>query len=275
MVRATQFGNPSPVRSTRGLPNGANNRYYLTVTDGTSPTADAPSPRDVNDEVRDRLVDAAADVFARDGYDGARIQDIVRNAGLTTGAVYGRFRGKAELLHEAVVTRAVPREPLTTAGKVADLVEATAGPVAGELNRRDALLLETYVAARREPEVAAAIADANDRWIDATAPLVEAALVDGTIDDGVDPAAVLLLVRVLRMGLLVHRGAGLPGPEPEAWEALMHRVVASFGRPDSDIDPTSDAEPTSATENSSASSDAASTSTAQPPSVHRSRGSIR
>jgi AcrR family transcriptional regulator len=206
------------------------------VTDATTTSADRATGRDEADDVRDRLVDAAADVFARDGYDGARIQDIVRSAGLTTGAVYGRFRGKAELLHEAVVTRAVPREPLTTAGKVADLVEATAQPVSGALSRRDALLLETYVAARREPEVAAAIADANDRWIDATAPLVEAALVDGTIDDDVDPASVLLLVRVLRMGLLVHRGAGLPGPEPDAWEALMHRVVASFGRPEPDID---------------------------------------
>lgn len=185
-----------------------------------------------SDDVRDRLVDAAAEVFARDGYEGARIQDIVRTAGLTTGAVYGRFRGKAELIHEAVVTRAVPREPLTTERRVSELVEAAASHVSGELSRRDALLLETYVAARREPEVANAIADANERWVAATAPLVEAALVDGTIDDGIDPDAVLYLVRVLRLGSLLQRGAGLPSPAPDAWEKLIHRVVASFGRPD-------------------------------------------
>ena len=193
------------------------------------------------DEVRDRLIDAAAQVFARDGYDGARIHDIVRTAGLTTGAVYGRFRGKGELLHEAVLHRAVPREPLEAVGKVADLVEATARYDPAELSLRDALLLETYVAARRADEVADAIADANERWIAATAPLVEAALVDGTIDDGVDPAAVLYLVRVLRLGLLLQRGAGIPGPDADAWEALMHRVVASFGRPDTtDRPPTTD-----------------------------------
>jgi AcrR family transcriptional regulator len=184
------------------------------------------------DDVRERLVDAAATVFARDGYDGARIQDIVRTAGLTTGAVYGRFRGKGELLHETVVTRAVPQVPFEPAGKVADLVEASARTVDGELSERDALLLETYVAARRDPELADAVTDANDRWIAATAPLVEAALVDGTIDDGVDPASVLYLVRVLRLGLLLQRGAGMPSPDAAGWEALMHRVVASFGRPD-------------------------------------------
>lgn len=199
------------------------------MSDATSSPGRSTSPPD---DVRDRLVDAAAEVFARDGYDGARIQDIVRSAGLTTGAVYGRFRGKGELLHEAVVTRAVPREPIEAVGKVADLVEATARLDGGELSRRDALLLETYVAARREAEVADAITDANERWIAATAPLVEAALTDGTIDDDVDPAAVLYLVRVLRLGLLLQRGAGIPSPDPEAWQALMHRVVASFGRPD-------------------------------------------
>ncbi|MBK5222974.1 MAG: helix-turn-helix transcriptional regulator, partial [Acidimicrobiia bacterium] len=130
---------------------------------GTSPAA-RPDP--AADPVGARLIDAAAEVFARDGYDGARIQDIVRTAGLTTGAVYGRFRGKGELLHEAVVTRAVPQEPFSAEGvrKVADLVEASARRIEPELSRGEALLLETYVAARREPEVAAAVADADERW---------------------------------------------------------------------------------------------------------------
>lgn len=207
--------------------------------DGNELDGNAPAV----DDVRDRLVDAAAEVFARDGYDGARIQDIVRTAGLTTGAVYGRFRGKAELIHEAVVTRAVPREPLTTGRRVSELVEAAALEVSGELSRRDALLLETYVAARREPEVAHAIADANERWVAATAPLVEAALVDGTIDDDVDPDAVLFLVRVLRLGLILQRGAGIPSPDPDAWQTLMHRVVASFGRSETSPEP-SDHPPT-------------------------------
>lgn len=183
------------------------------------------------DAVRERLVDAAAEVFARDGFDGARIQDIVRAAGLTTGAVYGRFRGKSELLHEAVVTRAVPQGPISAdgSGQVADVVRRAARRIEGGLTTSEALLLETYVAARREPDVAAAVADANERWLAATAPLVEAARVDGTIDEGVDPEAVLFLVRVLRLGILLHRGSGLPVPDPAAWETLMHRVVASFG----------------------------------------------
>jgi AcrR family transcriptional regulator len=190
------------------------------------------------DEVRERLVDAAATVFARDGFSGARIQDIVREAGLTTGAVYGRFRGKAELMHEAVVARATPQVRLSADGiaKVADLIELGASRTEPGLTEREALLLETFVAARRDPEVAEAVADADARWRDAVDPLVDAALVDGTVDPDVDPDAVLYLVRVLRMGLLLQRGSGLPGPDPHAWRQLMARVVASFGATDQPSD---------------------------------------
>ena len=46
---------------------------------------------------RDRLLDSAARVIARDGYHRARLVDVARDAGLTTGAVYSNFRDKEEL----------------------------------------------------------------------------------------------------------------------------------------------------------------------------------
>ena len=57
------------------------------------------------DELRERPLRAAAAVFARQGYDGTKIMDVVRESGLSTGAVYGRFRSKNDLLREAIVTR--------------------------------------------------------------------------------------------------------------------------------------------------------------------------
>ena len=57
------------------------------------------------DPLREQLLDAAARVFAEKGYFGAKIMDIVREAGLSSGAVYGRFDSKDELLMEAVLSR--------------------------------------------------------------------------------------------------------------------------------------------------------------------------
>ena len=59
-------------------------------------------PLGESDEIRERLVAAAAEVFSEKGYDGARVQEIASRAGLTIGAIYGRFTGKAELLRAAI-----------------------------------------------------------------------------------------------------------------------------------------------------------------------------
>ncbi|MGH3744968.1 MAG: TetR/AcrR family transcriptional regulator, partial [Mycobacteriales bacterium] len=204
-----------------GRDEGGGCRQMTTVT---------PGP---DDPLREELLDAAARVFARAGYEGTRVQDIVREAGLSTGAVYGRFRSKNELLREAVISRSTPHVHATDPGvaRVADLVARGATADRGSLTDVEALLLETYVTARREPEVAAAVREADRRWNEAVAPLVEAALRDGTVAEGVDPQAVLFLVKVLRLGLLLHRGSGLPRPDQVAWETLVAGVVASFGTP--------------------------------------------
>src|SRR6516164_6683587 len=49
-------------------------------------------------ETRERLLRAAADMFAERGYDGTRVADIAAAAGLSNGALYAHFASKAELL---------------------------------------------------------------------------------------------------------------------------------------------------------------------------------
>ena len=49
-------------------------------------------------EVRERIVRAATVVLAERGFDRATMQDIVRESGLSVGAIYTRFKGKSELI---------------------------------------------------------------------------------------------------------------------------------------------------------------------------------
>lgn len=53
--------------------------------------------RPTRDEVRDRILDAAAKVFAAEGFAGATIDAIGQAAGFTKGAVYSNFESKDEL----------------------------------------------------------------------------------------------------------------------------------------------------------------------------------
>lgn len=55
------------------------------------------SRQDQQRATREALVFAARAVFARDGYHGANLTSIAREAGFSKGAVYSNFSGKAEL----------------------------------------------------------------------------------------------------------------------------------------------------------------------------------
>ena len=47
---------------------------------------------------RDALIDAAVEEFAEKGYEATKVSDIAERAGVTTGALYGHFDGKLDLL---------------------------------------------------------------------------------------------------------------------------------------------------------------------------------
>jgi len=218
----------APAGGTWREPAPTSDSVLESDSEGGEAATPGPLP---SDPLRDELLDAAARVVARQGYDGTRLQDIVTEAGLSTGAVYGRFRSKHDLLREALMTRSVPRALTVPAdhAQVAGMVVSWASQTRGALTDGEALLLETYVTARREPEVSDALVAAGRQWRSAVAPLVAAATHDGTIDPTLDPAAVLFLVHVLRLGLLVYRGSGLPVPPAHGWTELIERIVASFG----------------------------------------------
>lgn len=213
-----------------GLDPSLNKFYSQSMT--VDPVAAADGPLDeVDGAVSDRLLSAAARVFARQGYEGTRIMDIVREAGLSTGAVYGRFKSKNDLLRAAIVEQAGDVAHLGGPGvtRVADLIARMGQATTGPLSDREAVRLEAFVAARREPEIAQAIAEASWALRTSMQPLVEAAAADGTVAGDIDAEAVIFFVRTVGLGLLLQRAAGLPAPEAEAWSTLVDRVVESFG----------------------------------------------
>src|SRR5258707_7572192 len=114
-------------------------------------------------ETRERLLRAAADVFAERGYDGTRVADIAAAAGVSNGAMYAHFASKADLMVDALRTHG--RRQLS------DLLAADPDRSVTDLllvigrwlpRRRDArgyLIVEALVAARRDEEVARPVRD--------------------------------------------------------------------------------------------------------------------
>jgi AcrR family transcriptional regulator len=189
------------------------------------------------DPIRAQLLDAAAQVFASKGYDGTKIMDIVKAAGLSSGAVYGRFSSKDELLMEAIL-RKVEESPPVLAFDGTPVSEALvdAGNAAGPLDDGEAMHLEAFIAARRQPNIAAAIAANRTKWRETiVAPVIERVIAEGAASPDVDFESILYLLQTLWLGLLVQRGAGQLPPDPEAWGRFLAHLLAAMGQP-----PTSD-----------------------------------
>jgi len=112
---------------------------------------------------RERLLDAAAHVFARRGYRGASMSEIAAEAGLSKGALYWNFAGKEELFFDLLDERVGRRLEAVVglAGSVSseqdipDEVSRRFASVVDE-SRELALLFHEYAAmAAREPELRA------------------------------------------------------------------------------------------------------------------------
>jgi AcrR family transcriptional regulator len=179
-------------------------------------------------ETRDRLLRAAADVFARRGYDGTRVADIAATAGVSNGALYAHFGSKAELLVAALracghqmlaeLFATDPDRPITEL-----LLE-----VGRSLRRpRDAsgyLSVEALVAARRDEDVAPAMREWMGERADWLAELVRIGQSGGELDASVSPRALAHFCLLLGMGAAVITDELNPVDEDE-WAALLARIV--------------------------------------------------
>lgn len=55
---------------------------------------------------RKKIVDSAAELFTKDGFDKVAINDVMKHAGLTRGAFYNHFESKSDLYAEAILSAA-------------------------------------------------------------------------------------------------------------------------------------------------------------------------
>src|SRR5213593_2820420 len=79
------------------------------------------SRKEAQEQTRERVVAAAAKVFARRGYHRATVDEIATEAGFTIGALYSNFSGKEELFL-ALADRQV-EERVTEVGAIADAAD--------------------------------------------------------------------------------------------------------------------------------------------------------
>ena len=165
-------------------------------------------------QTRQRLLDAAADTFARKGFAAASLDEIAEAAGFSIGAVYSNFTSKDDLFAQLMVdssgelinrvahtmdtARTEGEHPFRALGQILiDIADKDIG--SAELET------EFWLHAVRNPEAMETFAQRSKQtWSSLRAVVVDVLAYNG-VDDTVDPESFATLVSALFDGLVRER----------------------------------------------------------------------
>src|SRR4051794_23749100 len=183
---------------------------------------------------RATLIEVAAELFAEHGYVQTSIRDITRKGEVTSGAIYGHFRNKADLLAEAISARteveleAQSVEPGEEAHYIESLTRLAADY--GTRRRLRALIVQGAAAAQTDEETRTRLREEQLAHLDMWVTGYEAASDQG-IDPSVDIPTFVLLTWAIELGLGVLESFGIEPQSNEAWSQVHNRIARGMQLP--------------------------------------------
>ena len=178
-------------------------------------------------DAQERLERAALRVFARDGYAGATVRGVAREAGVAQGLLYNYYEGKQELL-AAVFRRSMADVQRSFAA--ADEVDGTAGERLARLIRASFTVLREHLpfwqlvyGVRQQPDVVAALGPELHAWTEGIRATLEAHL---RAVGRPDPAVAARLLFAAIDGVAQHFALD---PAEYPIDAVAERLVALVG----------------------------------------------
>jgi AcrR family transcriptional regulator len=151
------------------------------------------------------LVAAALEIVAEKGFAAASLDEIAARAGMTKGAIYSNFSGKAELLLAAMMARGLTVEATPPDGAtLAEHVRGMAAPLAATIRRahgEEALVAQFQVYALSDPELWAGLGEAYAAMFAKTAEYL--AQMPGAERAGMPPRRLAVALQAVALGLTV------------------------------------------------------------------------
>jgi AcrR family transcriptional regulator len=184
---------------------------------------------------RARLIETAADAFVTEGYGATSVRDIAERTRLTSGAIYGHFSNKANLLGEAIRYRII--EDLERHGgrpyEETNLADWLGHQWRDYRTRRAlrALIVEGAAAARVDEDAQQLVHDIVVAKLDEWAEIYREIWEDEDLDPEVDPEALLYFVFAAELGTGVLEALAIEPPRPGKWSTVVSRLVASMAGP--------------------------------------------
>jgi AcrR family transcriptional regulator len=191
----------------------------------------APRIRETPNTTRDVLVKLASRVFATEGYGAASVRDLGRRAGVTSGAIYGNFRGKADLLVEAVDARLTSDQWTLPDGITSQsLVDVVGDQFEHHAAREQlmSLLIEGAVAARVDPHVRRRLQQTLGRRMSTSVAAFEDRREAEGFEQDVDLETVVKVLWSIEAGLRVLAACGVKRPDPHSLADVVRRFLGGI-----------------------------------------------
>jgi TetR/AcrR family transcriptional regulator, transcriptional repressor of aconitase len=188
---------------------------------------------------RRQIMDAAVTCFARDGFHGATMQDIVAETGLSAGAIYRYFPSKEDIVAAIAAEHHAPEAAAFAEASAVDdigaalrsLVHASLGRLADPQEQRwRRVTVQVWGEALRSDRVMRIVRDGLDEPLEILAGLFRRGQRDGSISEGIDPEAAASVCASIFQGLVLQQ-AWDPELDVDAYVSVVLALVAALVRP--------------------------------------------
>jgi AcrR family transcriptional regulator len=186
---------------------------------------------------RRQVLDAAAACFARQGFHRTTMRDIVTEAGLSPGAVYGYFSGKAEIIEAIAAERHARERDLIlrarahrdAAAILRQLAHDFLGPLGDPDERtRRRVGVQIWAEALRDPRLLKLVRRGIDEPIGLLAAVIRESQARGELARDLEPEAAARMIVALFHGIILQQ-AWDPRVDVTAQLALIERVIDATG----------------------------------------------
>jgi AcrR family transcriptional regulator len=182
---------------------------------------------------RAALVRSAYDLFIEQGYGAVSVRDLARRTQVTSGAIYGHFRNKADLLVAAIADH-IDRDlylKTTDDDSLRSYMRRQWKSYRSRAGLR-ALLVEAAAAARVDAEVERQMHALQVSKLAEWKAIYRQIQQSEGLDPSVDMDALLVLLWATELGLGVLESWDVDLPKPGTWSALVDRIIGALEAPD-------------------------------------------
>lgn len=192
-------------------------------------------------ETAELILAEARAMIEESGDNAFRVTDLATRCNVAIGLLYHYYKDRDGLIAAVRESQFLARidADVTNLSRIVNqdgdldavlkiLVDDFCNPHSAERNEFRLDRMDALVAARHNPELQQRLTNVESRLSSEIIATVQQAKIDGLVDPTVDDKALAFMLEVIPLGTALSNVYGEYMPDPEAWKALLTRMLMSL-----------------------------------------------